>query len=175
MRCNILKYNGKKWEIVSKPGFGRKNLMAMASLVFKNSIYFGTTKTVGGEIWRSKDGKNWTRIMKRGFSFPFNISVWKIHPFKNKLVIGTQNQWFGCQIWASKNENPVNNKDFIQIAKTGMTKRLQINPFKIKQDGIKSMETFKGKLYVGTSSYMNILSKRNINGPGCEIWRIDNI
>jgi hypothetical protein len=86
-----------------------------------------------------------------------------------------QNQWFGCQIWASKNVNPYNNKDFIQIAKTGMTKRLQINPFKIKQDGIKTMETFDGKLYIGTASYINILNTGTIIGPGCEIWRIDHI
>jgi len=175
IRCNILRYNGKKWEMGSIPGFGKKNIMAMASLFFKDTIYFGTTKILGGEIWKSENGTNWERIMKRGFSFPFNLSVWKMHIFENKFVVGMQNQWFGCQIWASKNENPNNNKDFIQIAKTGMTKRLQINPFKIKQDGIKIMETFDGKLYIGTASYINILNTGTIIGPGCEIWRIDHI
>lgn len=175
MRCNILRYNGKKWEMASSPGFGKKNIMAMASFVFKDTIYVGTTKILGGEIWKSKDGTNWQRIMKRGFSFPYNLSVWKIQTFENKLVVGMQNHWFGCQIWASKDLNPSNNKDFVQISKTGMTKRLQINPFKIKQDGIKAMETFKGKLYAGTASYINILNSGTIVGPGCELWRIDHI
>ena len=174
-RLNILRFGGNKWEMGSKPGFGKKNIMAMASLVYRNTIYFGTTKILGGEIWKSDDGITWIRIMKRGFSFPFNLAVWKIHTFENRLVIGMQNQWFGCQVWASKNKNPNNNKDFIQIAKTGMSKKLQLNPFKIKQDGIKAMETFNGKLYVGTASYVNILNSGTIIGPGCEIWRIDHI
>jgi hypothetical protein len=175
IRCNILKFNGNIWELGSKPGFGKKNIMAMASLVFKDTIYFGTTKILGGEIWKSNDGLKWIRIMKRGFSFPFNLAVWSMYFFENRLIIGIQNQWFGCQIWASKNENPNRNIDFIQIAKTGMTKRLQLNPFKIKQDGIKIMETFNEKLYVGTASYVNILNSGTIVGPGCEIWRIDHL
>jgi hypothetical protein len=175
MRCSIWRYNGEKWEMVSKPGFGKKNIMAMASLAFKDSIYFGTTKILGGEIWQSKDGLNWERVMKRGFSYPFNLSVWELHVFKDRLVVGMQNQWIGCQIWVSKQDRPTKNKDFTKISKTGMTKRLQINPFKLKQDGIKTMETFNGKLYAGTASYMNILNSGTIIGPGCEIWRINEV
>ena len=127
------------------------------------------------EIWKSKDGINWMRIMKRGFSYPFNLSVWKLHVFQHKIIVGMQNQWFGCQIWASKNNTPSKNDDFVKISKTGMKKWLQLNPFKLKQDGIKTFETFDEKLYAGTASYMSILNSGTIIGPGCEIWRIDNI
>jgi hypothetical protein len=174
MRCNIIRYNGKKWEKVSKPGFGKKNIMTMASLLFKDTIYFGTTNILGGEIWKSDDGLNWIRIMKRGFCFPFNISVWRMHSFENKLIVGMQNQWLGSQVWASKNEKPVSNKDFIQIAKTGMEDKIYYNPLKLKQDGIRTFETFKNQLYVGTASDMNIFFSNKI-GPGCQIWRIKSI
>jgi len=174
LRCNIYRYDGNNWEIIGKPGFGKFNVMAMSSVVFNSNIYFGTTNIFGSEIWKSKDGNNWIRIMKKGFNNPMNISVYRLHTFKNRLIVGMQNQWMGCQIWASKKENPLKNSDFVQISRNGMSNLRNINPLKLKQDGIRFFETFKGQLYAGTASNINIF-KENTNGPGCEIWRISHL
>ena len=173
-RCMIWRYDGISWEKVSKKGFGKPNLLTMSSLVYNDSIYFGTSNIFGAEIWSSKDGISWNRIMKRGFCIPMNISVWSLHIFKNRLILGMQNQWIGSQIWLAINDEPKNNKDFVQIAQTGMTSKIQINPFDIKQDGIKNFETFYDYLYAGTSSYMNIVFYNHL-GPGCEIWRTKKV
>ncbi len=172
--CKIWRYDGKNWEEISKKGFGKPNIMAMSSLVFNGSIYFGTSNIFGAEVWKSTDGINWIRVMKRGFGVPMNISIWRLHTFENRLILGVQNQWLGCQIWASNNNHPDNNKNYIQIAQTGMTKKIQINPINIKQDGIRTFETFNNHLYAGTASDMNIIFYNKI-GPGCEIWRTKNI
>lgn len=174
LRCKIWRYNGIKWEEISRPGFGKSNIMTMSSLFDKKTIYFGTTNILGGEIWKTGDGEKWVRIVKRGFGYPFNISVWRLHKFENKIIVGMQNQWLGCQIWASTKENPMNNKDFVQIGRTGMQQKIQYNPFKLKQDGIRTFETFNNYLYAGTASDVNIIVSDTI-GPGCEIWRIKNI
>jgi hypothetical protein len=174
LRCNIYRYDGVKWEKIAKPGFGKLNVMTMSSVVLNNNIYFGTTNIFGSEIWKSKDGNNWIRVMKKGFNNPFNISVYRLHTFENKLIVGLQNQWMGCQIWASVNDDPLNNKDFIQIASYGLSEFKSINPLKLKQDGIRFFETFNGQLYAGTASNYNIFMDKNI-GPGCEIWRIGHL
>lgn len=174
LRCRIFRYDGIKWQQISKPGFGKSNIMTMSSLLHSKRIYFGTTNMLGGEIWKTEDGQKWGRIVKRGFNYPFNISVWKLHKFENKIIVGMQNQWLGCQIWTSKNSDPKNNKDFIQIGRTSMQKKIQYNPFKLKQDGIRTFETFNNQLYAGTASDVNIIRSNNI-GPGCEIWRIKSI
>jgi len=173
--CQILRYDGKKWETISKKGFGKTNILAMSSIVFDNNVYFGTSNLFGAELWKSNKGLNWKRVIKRGFNVPFNISIWRMHIYKDRLVIGMQNQFLGCQIWASKNKKFKNKNDFIQIAPTGMKNKIQINPLKIKQDGIRTFETFNNNLYIGTASDMNIIFY-NKKGPGCEIWRTkDNI
>ena len=174
LRCNIYRYDGNIWEKIGKLGFGKSNVMTMSSVVFNGDIYYGTTHIFGSEIWKSKDGNNWIRIMKNGFNNPMNISVYRLHTFKNRLIVGTQNQCMGCQIWASKNENPLKNSDFVQISKTGMSDQRSINPFRLKQDGIRFFETFKDQLYAGTASNINIF-KENTKGPGCEIWRISHL
>ena len=80
--------------------------------------------------------------MKRGFGYPTNLSVYRLHSYDNRLIVGMQNQWLGCQIWASIKENPDSNKDFIKISRTGLDEKFHINPLELKQDGIRAFETF---------------------------------
>jgi hypothetical protein len=171
VRCKILRYDGDKWEEISEEGFGKPNIMTMSALAHDNSLYFGTSNMFGAQLWKTEDGTRWQQVSKRGFGQTLNTSVWGSHTFDNRLVIGIQNLMKGCQIWASTKKNPSSNKDFVQISRNGMQGKDNLS--KIKQDGVKTFEIFDGQLYAGTSYYKNII-KSNI-GPGCEIWRINNI
>ncbi|MFH1100596.1 MAG: hypothetical protein V1726_00970 [Methanobacteriota archaeon] len=174
LRSRIFRYDGTHWEEIGKPGFGKTNMMTMSSQRFHDTLYVGTTNLCGGELWQTTNGTDWVRIMKHGFGYPWNISVWRLHTFENRLIVGTQNHFLGCQIWASTTTTPHSNKDFIQIARRGMQKKLQLNPLHLKQDGIRTFETYHDQLYAGTASDMNIIRSNSI-GPGCEIWRITQV
>ncbi len=171
LRCRILRYDGTKWEQVSKPGFGRPNMMVMSSTVSNDSVFFGTSNVLGAELWRSSGGNKWERVIKRGFGNSLNIAIWSLHTHEDRLIIGIQNLFQGCQIWSSTKKIPNSNKDFVKISKTGMSGKIQFNIFKVKQDGIKTFGTFDDYLYAGTSSYVNIL-QGTVKGPGCEVWRV---
>ncbi|PNX49333.1 MAG: hypothetical protein BV457_02065 [Thermoplasmata archaeon M9B1D] len=172
VRCKIYRYDGSKWEEVSKPGFGRSNIMAMSVASFDEDLYFGTSNIFGAELWKTNDGVNWIQVSKRGFGQTLNISVWGLHVFKERLVIGIQNLVKGSQIWASIKKNPSSNKDFTQISSNFIYKKTQ-SKNKFKQDGVKTFEVFNGRLYAGTSYYKNVI-KSNVC-PGCEIWRINHL
>lgn len=171
LRCRILRYDGEKWEQVSKPGFGGPNMMVMSSTVSNDAVYFGTSNIFGAELWKSNGDDKWERIIRRGFGNSMNIAVWSIHTHEDRLIIGIQNLFQGCQIWSSTKRNPESNKDFVKISKTGMDGKFRLNIFKVKQDGIKTFGSFDGYLYAGTSSYVNIL-QGTVLGPGCEVWRV---
>ncbi|MCK4996031.1 MAG: hypothetical protein KAR55_04010 [Thermoplasmatales archaeon] len=174
LRCRIWRYDGEKWEKISRPGFGKPNILTISSAALNDSIYFGTTNIFGAEIWKTIDGSNWVQVMKRGFGYPINLSVYSLHNFENRLIVGMQNQWLGCQIWASTKENPVSNKDFIKISRTAFDEKFHINPLELKQDGIRVFETFNDQLYAGTASNINIFKSNSI-GPGCQVWRINQL
>lgn len=173
LRCEIWQGDGENWEKNSKAGFAKPNVMTVSSTILNDSLYFGTTNMFGAEIWKTTDGANWVRVMKRGFSYPMNLSVMNLHTYENRLIAGMQNQWLGCQIWASTKDNPESNKDFVQICRTAMDKKLHINPLELKQDGIRTFETFNNRLYAGTTSNVNIFKSKTI-GPGCQIWRLNH-
>lgn len=168
-RCKIWRYDGHKWEEIIANGFGKPNLMTMSALS-KNGLYFGTSNVFGSELWRSNDGVHYDRIVKRGIGNLFNIAIWGLGTYENKILIGMQNLFQGGQVWASVTEKPQSNDDFRRISPYAMQGTKQFNILKIKQDGIKNFEYFKGYVYVPTSSYTNILMSHS-PGPGCQVWR----
>jgi hypothetical protein len=172
VRCKIFRYNGSNWEDISKPGFGRSNIMTMTSISSGKNLYFGTSNIFGAELWKTQDGIIWSQVAKRGFGQILNISIWGSHVFKERLIIGIQNLIKGYQIWVSTKKNPSSNDDFVQIInRSAYTKNHSKNKF--KQDGVKTFEIFNNHLYFGTSYYKSIL-KGNV-GTGCEIWRLRNL
>ena len=174
VRCKIFRYDGTNWEQISKTGFGKPNIMAMCSAVLNDSIYFGTSNIFGAEIWKTKDGINWTRVAKKGFNYFFNIVMWSFYTFENKLIIGIQNLLTGGQIWASINEDPDSNKDFVQIFGKNIEKKNNSKSSKLKQDGVRTFEIFNGNLYAGTSSNINPVITTPTRS-GCEVWRIKQL
>jgi hypothetical protein len=96
-----------------------------------------------------------------------------LHEFENRLIAGTLNPIFGCNIWASTNDNPNSLKDFIKICKNGMDGSKLLDIKEIPQDGARSFENFNGMLYVGTTNWIDL--NTFIRGTGCEVWRIGKI
>lgn len=171
-KSEIWRYDGSIWEKAVEDGFGNINVAAISAQVLNNTLYFGTSNIIGIEIWKTVDGENWTQIAKRGLGQPFTMWCWRMHTFENRLIFGTFNILRGCQIWTSTNDNPQTNKDFIQINIDSMGNN--DDPFLVKQDGVRSFETFKGQLYAGTAAFMDFIIKQK-NGSGCEIWRTPKV
>lgn len=172
-KSQIWRYDGINWELINSEVFKKSNLMGSCFHIFNNSLYIGTANWLGGEIWKTDDGENWTQVSKRGFYRPFNLWVWKMHDFQNRLIAGTLNPVIGCQVWVSTSENPKSPKDFIKISKNGMSGPRLLNIQELPQDGARSFETFNGNLYVGTTNWIDL--NTFFKGTGCEVWRIGNI
>jgi len=169
----IWRYNGTCWEKIDSKIFDKTSLMVCCLHVFNETLYAGTANWLGGEIWKTDDGNSFTRISKRGFYSPFNFWVWKIHDYKGRLIAGTLNPVFGCDVWASVDNSPSSTKDFIRISKKGMDGKNILNPFTRPQDGARCFETFKGKMYLGTTNWVDLNSF--FKGTGCEVWRMEKI
>jgi hypothetical protein len=166
----IWRYNGINWELLDCEVFNNANRMGSCFQTINNSLYIGTCNWFGGEIWKTNDGINWKQIAKRGFYRPFNLWVWKLFEFDNRLIVGTLNPVLGCQVWASTNKNPNSKKDFIKISRNGMDGSKLFKIGEIPQDGARCFENFNGMLYVGTTNWIDL--NTFLEGTGCEVWRI---
>jgi len=172
-KSQIWRYDGIDWELIDCEVFKKANIMGSCFQLLNNSLYLGTSNWFGGEIWKTDDCINWTSVVKRGFYHPFNFWIWKLHDFENRLIVGTLNPVLGCQVWASKNNNPGSLKDFIKISRNGMDGSKLFIFSGLPQDGARSFETFNKMLYVGTTNWIDL--NTFLKGTGCEVWRIRNI
>jgi|GEM_PF-3452459 len=166
----IWRYDLINWELVSNKIFKNTNQMVSTFVSLNKSLYVGTANWFGGEIWKTEDGINWKQIIKRGFYSPFNFWIWKLFVYDNKIIAGTLNPVLGCEIWMSKNDFPIRQRDFKKISKHGMDGSNMFTTGELPQDGARSFEIFNETLYVGTTNWVDLNS--NLNGTGCEIWRI---
>jgi hypothetical protein len=169
----IWRYDGINWELIDCKIFKNTNRMGSCFKIINNSLYIGTANWLGGEIWKTEDGKNWMQVVKRGFYRPFNLWIWMLFEFEKRLIAGTLNPVLGCQVWASTNDNPNCLKDFKKFSRNGMDGSKLLNIFELPQDGARSFESFCGKLYVGTTNWIDL--NTFLTGTGCEVWRIGNI
>ena len=165
----IWRYDSVNWELVGKEVFRTTNQMVSTFAVLNKSLYASTANWLGGEIWKTEDGVNWYRVIKRGFHSPFNFYIWKLFAYNNKLIAGTFNPVLGCEVWASTSDSPNRQRDFIKINRHGMDGSNLFTTGQLCQDGARSFETFHEKLYVGTTNWIDLNTK--LNGTGCEIWR----
>jgi len=168
----IWRYDSINWELVGKEVFKTTNQMVSTFVALNKSLYVGTANWFGGEIWKTEDGINWKQVIKRGFYSPFNFWIWKLFNYNNRIIAGTLNPVLGCEIWASKNDFPMRQRDFIKIGRHGMDGANIFTTGELPQDGARSFEIFNGTLYVGTTNWVDLNS--NLKGTGCEIWRIKN-
>jgi hypothetical protein len=108
----------------------------------------------GGEIWRSTNGLNWTRIITQGFGDPTNAEVFRFAVFSDTLYAGTVSAittTHGGEIWRSNTGN------------TDDWNRIVVNGFNSDNNNewINSFESYSGYLYAGTLN----------QATGGEVWR----
>lgn len=96
-----------------------------------------------------------------------------MHTYNNRFIIGTFNPVLGYQVWANAIENLIRQRDFVKISKNWMGRGKIFNLFVFPQDGARSFETFKSRLYTGTTNWVNCAT--GANETGCEVWRVDHI
>lgn len=179
--------DGSNWTVVVggngkiPNGFGKQSNSAIwVAKVFGEYLYLGTVNVLQGcEVWRSSDGLNWTAVVGGDshvpngfgrFSHRFNSYAWYTEVFNMStkeypvqvvphLCIGTLNVLFGGQIWASSD-----GENWTRLIE-GIGKKNTRNGFGDRDNyGIRTMELYDGRLYVGTATRFYITSK------GCEIW-----
>lgn len=186
--CELWRYDGNGWEQVVgknaliKGGFNDSNNIAVWCIEeFNECLYVGTmnwdyTENGGCQVWRSKDGIHWSRVVDRGFRdfLPHsqqnvhNTYAWSIAIFQDQLYIGTFNtnsvfgfENSGCQLFRTKN-----GMDWEKVDCCGGDGFGEPENY-----GIRSMAVYHDELYVASAT-----DAYQLNGPnvqGCEIWKYD--
>jgi PKD repeat protein len=125
-------------------------------LEFNGQLYASTyNKAEGGEIWRSSNGLNWSRVARQGFGVPTNSEIFRFAVFSDTLYASTWSYTtaHGAEIWRSS------------TGISGDWTRVVTNGFgDANNGGVLSFEVFNGYLYAGT---------RNLT-TGPEVWRTNN-
>jgi PKD repeat protein/sugar lactone lactonase YvrE len=154
--------NGLNWTPVVTTGFGYASNVGISYLVeFNGQLYAGIRNqtnnppyTQGGEIWRSSDGLNWTRVVSQGFGDPTNAEVMRLAVFNNQIYAGTWSYTYthGAEIWRSSTGN---SNDWQQVVSNGFGDA--------SNAAIMDMVEFNGALYAGT--------RFGALGNGADLWR----
>jgi hypothetical protein len=109
-------FDGVTWKVVTDDGFGDAyNVSPGGAAVFQNYLYVGMMNNLNlemgtrvGQIYRTKDGLNWERVINNGFGDPNNVKVDSLYTYQGQLYAGTWNEDVntgdfasGVQIWRS--------------------------------------------------------------------------
>jgi PKD repeat protein len=140
------------WTAVITNGFGNSNNLGINHLSeFDGQLYAGIWNQVdGGEVWRSSNGLNWSRVAKQGFGVPTN-EIFRLAVFSDTLYAGTWSTT--AEIWRSS------------TGISGDWTRVVTNGFgDARNMAILSFEPFSGYLYAGTYN----------TATGGEVWRMND-
>jgi hypothetical protein len=131
-------------------------------ITYKNKLYvgigswtFGLENSLSKGIWRSANGKNWTRVVFGGFDDPQFMEFGSFSVFRNTLYASTWsfNPEHGAEIWSTTNGD------------IGTWILNVTNGFgNMDNSVIQAMVEYKGCLYAGTTN-------ENAGVEGAEIWR----
>lgn len=149
-----------QWRALTTNGFGDANNGGINHLlVFAGQLYAGTwnwnaasNSSLGGQVWRSANGSDWTRVVNNGFGDVNNGEVVRFADFGGQLYASTwsYSSERGAEIWRSATGN------------AGSWSRVVANGFgDSKNTAIISMAVFGGQLYAGAINDVT----------GGQIWR----
>ncbi len=170
--CEVWTYGGDSWEQVVTNGFGdSNNYAAWSAEIFNGYLYIGTANWNNGkfgfcQIWRSPDGKNWNKVVDRGFrdfddtERTHNRYVWSMAVYKDYLYVGTYNHpallgHKGCQLWRT-----FDGENWLDVKLPGGDGFGEATNY-----GIRNLEVYNDWLYVGTAGSRH----------GFEIWKYNGI
>lgn len=177
--CLLRSTDGRKFDLVSEPGFGDATILSFRSFVpYKNKLFLARTGTVTPEkldrnfsdramIFVSADpaSGNWKEAMSPGFGDPGNRAIFAMTEFAGHLYAGTGNAERGFQIWKTTAEGePPYTWHPVVVDGAG---RYNVNEFAL------TMATFRDALYVGSGLPGFGFDKEHNAGPGAaELIRI---
>lgn len=152
--------NSGAWTMQVGNGFGDPtNGGVDHMLAFDGQLYAGTwnwnaatNSSNGGQIWRSANGSDWTRVVNNGFGDAGNDEVFRFEVFDGQLYASTwsYSAAHGAEIWRSPSGN------------AGSWTRVAANGFGDAQnEAIISLAVFDGHLYAGAINEVT----------GGQIWR----
>ncbi len=140
------------WRQANLDGFGeRGNIFITALEVFNGQLYAGAGnwRGVGGRLWRTADGYNWSPASAPGFGLTAtNPAIIDLIVFNNQLYAGTGWDSAPGQIWRAADGttwNPIVTDGFGDSSNQGIT----------------DFAVFSGTLYAAASG----------NAGGLQIWR----
>ncbi|MBU1670090.1 MAG: hypothetical protein KKF41_13050 [Actinobacteria bacterium] len=101
----VLAYDGYSFRTAAAAGFGdQENATIFPTIVFNGELYAGTQKrtTAGqpGQLWKSPDGNNWTRLGQATFTDADDFGVQPMGVQDGMLLVGSYNEVDGCRVWA---------------------------------------------------------------------------
>lgn len=149
-----------QWSALTVNGFGDPNNGGIDHLlVFNGQLYAGTwnwnettNSSLGGQVWRSATGTEWTRVVNNGFGDVNNGEIVRFADFGGHIYAATWSYATerGAEIWRSATGD------------AGSWSRVVANGFgDSKNEAIISMAVFDGHLYAGASNSVT----------GGQIWR----
>ena len=105
--------DGEHWEDLIEPGFDNRHNHDIYGLVaFRGMLYAGTYNGIhrglepslpvtGGQVWRSRDGRDWQCVVDDGFGDQHNQDIFNLAAFGDHIYVGTFNPDSGAEIWRS--------------------------------------------------------------------------
>ncbi len=94
--------NGTTWvqdDISEITGAGNLNIYCL--LNYNGTLYGGTYRNSGAQIWKSTDGSTWTSLMTDGFGDSNNDAILPIFHFKDYFYSLVFNSVTGVEVWRS--------------------------------------------------------------------------
>jgi PKD repeat protein/uncharacterized protein YjiK len=127
--------NGVDWERVVQNGFNDDvyNTSVLSLVVFNGNLYAGTRHgdwindghtngALGGEVWRSSDGTNWTLVNTPGFGDVNLHRVETMQVFQGQLyayISHLSGVTGGAQVWRCAGPVCNSNTDWVKVADNG--------------------------------------------------------
>ncbi|MGC8850096.1 MAG: hypothetical protein ACP5QI_06450, partial [Candidatus Bathyarchaeia archaeon] len=206
--------DGENFRRAIKDGLGDKSNIAIHFLVspfkhpwtyveiqavpFKGHVYLGTVNPSGGEIWRSKDGVEWERMVDNGFGDVENVHVIPELTFRDQLYVVTANYLDGLNVFRSTDgkvwervvenafgyggKNPfevlteINGTLYLCVAGTWPLGVFQIwksddgkNWIQVGQTGFGNENNFFGGIGLGSDGFLYVSTLNPVDG--LEAWR----
>ncbi len=150
--------DGEAWEQVNAGGFGNPDNHSAILQEFGSYFYAGTENNdesePGLELWRCQlcDGSDWVQVpVEKGFGDAENRAIRSFDVYNGVLYVLTDNASTGMEVWAT-----YDGTNWEQANLDGFGDSNNQTP-----NWDNSIETFLGRLYVGTRNAIN----------GGEIWR----
>lgn len=152
--------DGISWSQMAADGFSdtffdRSYNQSINDLQAYNGYLYASTYNNdpnGGEVWRSPDGTNWTRVIYDGFGDANNFEVFQMTVFSNTLYAGTTNDASGAELWRTTNGLHWDQDNADGFGNANNT-------------SVIGMAVFNNQLYAGTQNVTE----------GAELWRTNGL